>query len=59
MQRFVPIPSAGRVYPGLPTGRFAIFQEFFPLDLLPPLLSILYTHCACFSDQVSERLGDK
>lgn len=38
MQRFVLIPSAGRVYPEPPTGRFAIFQAFFPLDLLTLLL---------------------
>jgi len=43
MQRVVLIPSAGRVYPEPPTGRFAIFQAFFTLDLLTLLLPA-YAH---------------
>lgn len=34
---------SGRVYPEPQKGKFAIFQAFFPLDLLIPLLPA-YTH---------------
>lgn len=45
--------------PRAPSRKVCYIPGIFPSWFTSPPFSTLYTHCACFSDRVSERLGDK